>query len=249
VHPLRVLIVDDERPSRLKIRRLLCEVDGISAIYEAPDGPAALRLIHEEQPDLVFLDIQMPGMLGIDLLRALPPDAAPFVVFVTAHDAHAVEAFDLAAADYILKPFDRERFQRALGRARTALEGRHRREDLERVLATVARPRHEATGRLMVEDRGRTIFVRADEIERLEAERNYVRIIVPPREYRLRGTLSGLEERLDPGRFVRIARGTIVNLDRVQELRPAGHGDSDVLMRSGTTVRLSRRFRDRLGAF
>ena len=241
--PFTILIVDDERPARQKIRRLLADRSEVSAIFEAADGATALRIISDERPDLVFLDVQMPGMTGADVVRALPAELTPHVVFVTAFDQYAVEAFDLSAVDYLLKPFDRERFERALGRAREALAARERREDLDRVLRLIAERRPEPADRLVVEDKGRTVLVATADVERVEAERNYVRLYAPPAAYRMRETLQALEQRLDPRRFVRIARGTIVNLDRVRELRPAGHGDSDVLLRSGATVRLSRRYR------
>jgi two-component system LytT family response regulator len=247
VKGLTVLVADDERPARQKIRRLLSAHADVGAVFEAPDGVAALRLIREAHPELVFLDVEMPGMTGAEVMRAIAPGAAPHVVFVTAYDHYAVEAFDLAAVDYLLKPFDRERFDRALGRARESLAARERREDLERALRLLAERRQERADRLLVEHDGRTFVVATADVERVEAERNYVRVYAPPAAYRMRETLQALEQRLDPRRFARIARGTIVNLDRVRELRPVGHGDSDVLLRSGATVRLSRRYRSRLG--
>lgn len=246
--PLRVLIADDERPARQKLRRFLTQDTAVGSVFEAASGTDALRLITAERPDLVFLDIQMPGLTGIELLRALPPDAAPHVVFVSAYDRYAVEAFDLAAIDYLLKPYDRERFERALGRARDALRSRERREDLERALRLLSRERTETVERLLVEEGGRTVFVPVREIERLEAERNYVVLHVPPHRYRMRASIGAIEQRLDANRFARLGRGLMVNLDRIVEMAPAGHGDADVLLASGARVRLSRRYRDRLGA-
>lgn len=245
---LRVLIADDERPAREKVRRFLAQHADVGSVFEAATGPAALTLMQREHPDVVFLDIQMPGLTGVEVLRTLPPDATPHVIFVTAYDQYAVEAFDLAAVDYLLKPYDRERFDRALKRARDALRTRERREDLERALRLLTRPSSVAVERLLVEDAGRTVFVAVSDIERIEAERNYVRIEAPPRRYRMRGTISAIEQRLDPRRFVRLGRGLVVNVDRVVEMAPAGHGDADVLLRSGARVRLSRRYRDRLDA-
>lgn len=248
VTTLRVLIADDERPARQKLRRLLARHEQVRSIFEAATGPDALRLISGERPDLVFLDIQMPGLTGIEVLRALPHDAAPHVIFVTAYDQYAVDAFDLAAVDYLLKPFDRERFERALGRARDALGSRERRDDLERALRLLSRERAETVERLLVEQDGRTFFVAVRDIEQLEAERNHVIIHAPPHRYRMRASISAIEQRLDPGRFARLSRGVVVNLDRIVEMVPAGHGDADVRLRSGARVRLSRRFRDRLDA-
>lgn len=246
--PLRALIADDEKPGRQKIRRFLAGDPGVATIFEAADGPAALRIILEERPDVVFLDLQMPGLTGMEVARAVPPGALPHIVFVTAHDSFAVDAFDLPAVDYLLKPFDRERFDRALQRARDALGARESREDLERALRVLTQHQAAAASRLLVEDGGRTVVISVAEIESLEAERNYVRILAPPRAYRIRGTIQSLEQRLDARRFARVSRGVIVNLDRVLELRTAGHGDSDMLLRSGARVRLSRRYRDRLDA-
>jgi two-component system LytT family response regulator len=249
---LRVLIADDERPAREKIRRMLARHGDVGPVFEAATGAAALQLIADERPDLVFLDIQMPGLTGLEVLRSLPGDTAPHVVFVTAYDQYAVEAFDLAAADYLLKPYDRERFDRAVERVRATLHTRERREDLERALRVLMAGgmagRDERTERLVVEDGGRTVFVAVGDIERLEADRNYVVVHVPPRRHRMRGTISAIESRLDPRRFLRVARGLVVNADFIVEMVPAGHGDADVLLRSGGRVRLSRRYRDRLDA-
>lgn len=248
---LRVLLADDERPARQKLRRFLSAHDGIGSVFEAASGTDALRLIMAERPDVVVLDIQMPGLTGLEVLRSLPADAAPHVIFVTAYDHYAVEAFDLAAVDYLLKPYDRERFDRAFERARAALGERERREDLERALRVLAQQRQQAPSvqRLMVEDGGRTVFVAVQDIERLESERNYVRIDAPPHRYRVRGTMAALEQQLDPQRFVRLGRGLVVNVERILEMVPAGHGDAEVLLRSGARVRLSRRYRDRLDAW
>lgn len=248
VTALRVLIVDDERPARQKLRRLLAQQSAVGAVFEAATGMDALRLIASERPDLVFLDLQMPDLTGIEVLRALPSDAAPHVIFVTAYDQYAVEAFDLAVVDYLLKPFDRERFERAFARAREALESRERREDLERAVRLLSRERADTVDRLLVEAGGRTIFVRIRDIERVEAERNHVILHAPPNRYRLRASISAVERRLDERAFARLGRGVVVNLDRIIEMIPAGHGDADVLLRSGARVRCSRRYRDRLDA-
>lgn len=245
--PLRVLIADDEKPSRQKLRRLLSAEPDVSVILEAPDGPAALKLMREEQPDVAFLDIQMPGMTGVEVARALQEGPAPHVVFVTAYDQFAVDAFDVAAVDYVLKPYDRDRLTKALGRAREAVRRQERASDLERALRLLATPAAGVADRLAVEQGGRTVFVRTADVERIEADRNHLVLHVPPRRHRLRGTVSALEERLDPRRFVRVGRGTIVNVDAVLELRPLGHGDSEALLRSGARVRVGRRYRARLG--
>lgn len=246
--PLKVLIADDERPARQKVRRFLQEDAEVGAIFEATDGVMALTLIGESHPDLIFLDVQMPGLTGPEVIRALPRDATPHVVFVTAYDRYAVEAFDLSAVDYLLKPFDRERFQRALGRAKDAISSQERQEDLLRALRMMTERRSAPVDRLLVEDGDRTVIVPLSAVERFEADRNYVKLHVPPAVYRVRESMQLLEQKLDASRFARLGRGTIVNLDSIRELRPAGHGDSEVLLKSGARVRLSRRYRDRLDA-
>jgi two-component system LytT family response regulator len=244
--PLRVLVADDERPARQKLRRLLSSEPDVTAILEASDGPMALKLIREAQPDVALLDIQLPGMTGVDLARALQEESSPYVIFVTAYDQFAIDAFDVSAIDYVLKPYDRERLVKALGRARDAVRRNERAGDLERALRLLATTPAAPVDRLAVELNGRTVFVRTADIDRIEADRNHLVLHVPPQRHRLRGTVSGLEARLDPRRFVRVGRGTIVNLDAIVELRPLGHGDSEALLRSGARVRVGRRFRERL---
>lgn len=245
---IRVLIADDEKPARQKLRRFLADVPDIGPVYEAGDGAAALRLIREVQPDLAFLDVQMPGLTGVDVARALGGGAAPHVIFVTAYDQFAVDAFDVAAVDYVLKPFDRERLARALDRGRAALRSGERLEDLQRALRLIATQGTPVVDRLSVEHDGRTILVPVSDVEQIEGDRNHVILRVPPRTYRVRGTLQAYEQRLDPRRFARVGRGAIVNVDRIVELRPLGHGDSEARLRSGSVVRVGRRYRDRLGA-
>ena len=181
--PLRALIADDEKPGRQKIRRFLAGDPSVATIFEAADGPAALRIILDERPDVVFLDVQMPGLTGVEVARALPAGTLPHIVFVTAYDSFAVDAFDLSAVDYLLKPFDRERFGRALQRAKDALGARESREDLERTLRLLRQHQAAAATRLLVEDGGRTLVISVSDIESLQAERNYVHIQAPPRTY------------------------------------------------------------------
>jgi two-component system LytT family response regulator len=249
---LSVLIADDERPARAKVRRFLERDADVGVIFEARDGAQALSVIRDQEPDVAFLDIQMPGLTGIDVAGALPADRMPHIVFVTAFHEFAVRAFELAAVDYLLKPFDAERFARALGRAKGAARVRSQEDDLQRVRRLLAewRPeQRESLDRLAVEDGERTLLVSMADVDRLEAERNYVRLHSRGASYRVRATITELERRLDPQRFARVSRGTIVNLDRVAELLPAGHGDFEVRMRTGERLRLSRRYRDRLDRF
>ena len=249
---LRVLIVDDERPARQKLRRLVTADPDVGAVFEAADGARALELIRSESPDIVLLDVAMPGVDGFGVIEALDPAERPHVVFVTAYDDHAVRAFDAHAVDYVLKPFDGERFGRALTRAKAAIAGRRDHEErhrLERALAEVRRERPERLERLLVESDGRAVLLPLGQVERIEAAKNYVTVHADGARYSLRTTLDRLEERLDPRAFVRVHRSTIVRVDRVIELQPWSHGDYVVLLQGGTRARLSRRYRDRLEQF
>lgn len=216
----RVLIVDDERLAREKIRTFLLARGDVEIAGEAANVSDAVALIERERPDLVLLDIQMPGGDGFDVLRANP--AA--VIFVTAHDDHAIRAFDVAAVDYLLKPFERRRFNEAIDRARS---------------------RSAAPLVFMVRKRDRTIIVPAKEVHWIAAEGKYVRIHTGGESHLVRDTIAGVARRLDAKLFVRIHRATIVNLRRVAELRD----DGTLLLRDGTPLAISRRFRARVITF
>jgi two-component system LytT family response regulator len=245
----RVLIVDDEAPARRKLRAQLVTEAGIEIVGEAGSGPEAVDAIRTLRPDLVFLDVQMPGMNGFEVLEAVGAEGMPVVVFVTAYDEFALEAFEVQAVDYLLKPFSKERFDRALERALRALEHREDgrvqvRSLLEKVLAG-RRPLR----RLVVRTGERMLLVGLHEVLHLEADGNYVKVHTASGVHLLRETLTALEGRLDPERFARIHRGEIVNLDAVKEIQPYFHGDLVVVLKNGERLRLSRRYRERvLGA-
>jgi len=237
----RAIIVDDEPHAREKLRRFLAEDGRAVLVGEAGDGPAAVSLIEAHRPDVVFLDVQMPGLDGFQVLESLEIDPLPEVVFVTAHDEHALRAFEVQALDYLPKPVDRERFTRALDRA---LERVGRGEAYVRpVLSALPARRLE---RFLVRTRGRMFLVPVEDVDWIGAAGNYVELHVGGDVHLVRGTLSALEERLPPDRFVRIHRSSIVNLERVRELQPWSHGDLVVLLRGGEELRMSRRYRDRL---
>jgi two-component system, LytTR family, response regulator len=252
VSGLKLLIVDDERPARQKLRRLASADPDVGAVLEAGDAPAAVELIRAESPDIVLLDVEMPGMDGFGVVEALDPAERPHVVFVTAYDQYALRAFDAHAVDYVLKPFDAERLARALARAKAAVAGRQDREArsrLERALAEMRRERPQRLERLLVEVDCRASLLPVEQVERFAAAKNYVTVHAGGARYRLRTTLDRLEERLDPTAFVRVHRSSIVRVDRVAELQPWSHGDYVIVMRGGERVRLSRRYRDRLEQF
>jgi len=249
VEPVRVLIVDDEPPARAKVRRFLAADAEVEVVGEAGSGPEAVDAIQRLRPDLVFLDIQMPGADGFGVLGALDDGAMPQVVFVTAYDAYALRAFEVHAVDYLLKPFDADRFRTALARAKERVRARPAADDLEqrirRALAE-ARPPAAYLDRVLVRTGDRAVFLRTDEIDWLEAEENYVRVHAGREPHLVRGTLAGLEERLDPARFIRVHRSHVVNLASIRELHPWSHGDWMIVLRDGRELMLSRRYRDRL---
>jgi len=244
--PLRVLIADDERPARSKLRRFLEEAEGIGTILEAWDGPAALLVIRDERPDLVFLDIQMPGLSGLEVLDLLPREVSPHVVFVTAYDAFAVEAFERAAVDYLLKPWDRPRLAAALERSRGAIRARAQLPELERLRRVVAELGVDGAApvdRVLVEEGGRRVVVALADVEWIEADHNHVVLHGVERSWRLPRSLGAVEATLDRRRFRRVGRGSIVNLAAVTTVEGVGHGDQVAHLRSGATVRVSRRHR------
>jgi two-component system LytT family response regulator len=244
---IRTVICDDEPLARERLRTLLAGEEEFTVVEECATGRAAVEAVERLAPDLLFLDVQMPEMDGFEVLEALGEKGAPRVIFVTAYDKYALAAFDKNAVDYLLKPFDRARFRRALERAR--VQAKDPTMDLKvqvRALLDSVRgePRHQQ--RLVVKTEGRIYFLRADEIDWMESSGNYVRLHAGREVHTLRDTLAGLEERLDPARFVRVHRSTIVNIDRIKELRPFFHGDCVLVLRDKTEITVSRKYRGRL---
>ena len=242
---IRVLIVDDEPIARRGIRQHLRGEADLEVIGESGDGAAAIEAITGLAPDLVFLDIQMPEVGGFDVVEAIGVARMPAVVFVTAYDEHALRAFDVHAVDYVLKPIDRHRFRTAVERARRRLA--HAPGQLDRRIAAalgeLGRPAHDYAKRLAIKGDGRVILVDVDEVDRLEAAGNYVEVHSGARHHLVRETMASLEARLDPARFVRVSRSSIVNAGRVRELQPMFNGDFVVVLRDGTKVAGSRRYR------
>jgi two-component system LytT family response regulator len=244
---LRVLIVDDEPVARRRIRRLLRADRDVDVVGEAADGAAAVQTIAEKQPDLVFLDVQMPELDGFGVLRRLGPARAPGIVFVTAFDQYALRAFEVHAVDYLLKPFTRERLLDTVARVRESRQAPERREDprLAALLEELAeRPRF--LRRLPARAGSRIVLIDAGEIDWLQAADNYVLVHSAGREYLMRETLTRLEGELDPHEFVRIHRSVLVRFDRIGELVPTVHGDYRVTLKNGVQLTLSRTYRDRV---
>jgi two-component system LytT family response regulator len=244
----RVLIADDEPLARERLRTLLGAEDWVEVVAECQNGTEAVDSIARLQPDLVFLDVQMPGATGFDVIDAVGPDRMPLVVFVTAFDKYALRAFDVHALDYLLKPFDRERFGQALGRARQQLERRSS-GDLERRLLELVQDLKGTSQRLerfVIKAGGRVFFVRSDEIDWIEAAGNYVKLHVGADAHLFRETMNALESQLDPDTFYRIHRSHIVNIERVKELQPWFNGEYVVFLKNGTRLTLSRGYREKL---
>jgi two-component system LytT family response regulator len=229
---MSAIVVDDEPLARARLVRLLAH--DVDILAECGDGRSAIAAVKRQKPDLLFLDVQMPELDGFGVLAALPQDDLPSVVFVTAFDRYAVRAFDAHAVDYLLKPFDAARLERAVARARA--------RDAARLRALVA-----ATPmRLPVSDGEKTLFVPVDDIDYLEAEGNYVAIHACGRSYLVRDTLSSMEARLDPARFVRIHRSRVVAVDRVRSVEALFHGEYRLTLDGGVQLTSSRRCRDAL---
>jgi two-component system LytT family response regulator len=241
---LRALIVDDERLARDKVRRLLESEADVEIVGECGSGHEAVAVLRSQKVDLVFLDIQMPGLSGFDVLREVGPAALAHVVFVTAHDEFAVRAFDVQALDYLLKPFDAARFRETLARVRKRSAGELQQQMTALLEGLGARDAY--AQRMLVKGAGRLSFVRVDEIDWIEAADNYVRLHSGRDEHLLRETMNSVETRLDPHRFVRVHRSAIVNVDAVKEVQPLFHGDYEVLLRTGKLVPVGRNYRDKL---
>lgn len=247
---MRVLIVDDEPLARGVIAQLLNKRGGMEVVGQARNGDEAVKLIGELQPDLVFLDVQMPGLDGFGVVRAFPADEFPWVIFATAFDEHALQAFEVSAVDYLLKPFTDERFDRALDRV-IRLQAAAKQADLAARLETLVQQADTAPSdqtRFAIKSGGSVYFLDFAEIDWIEAANNFVRFHASGKRHLLRATMASVERRLDPAAFARIHRSTIVRLDRVRQLKPQEHGDYLVVLRDGTELRMSRRRREELRA-
>jgi two-component system LytT family response regulator len=236
----KALIVDDERLSRQRLRRLLSFEPEYQVAGECCNGAEALRALEETRPDVLFLDVQMPEMDGFEVVNALAR-SRPLVIFTSAYDEYALKAFEVHAFDYLLKPFDRRRFRESLQRVRQQLTGSDRVADLLESLAARRTP-----DRIAVRTNGRVVFLKAGDIDWIEAADNYACLHVGREVHVLRETMSELETKLDPARFIRVHRSTIVNLDRIKELQPWFRGDYKVLLNDGTELTLTKSHREKL---
>lgn len=248
------LIVDDERPARQRLRDLLEKHPGVAVAGECASGAEAVGSIQDLRPELLFLDIQMPLLDGFEVVRRVGAGHMPVTVFVTAYDAYAVRAFEASALDYLLKPYGDERFEQCLARALDYVRTQ-RREEMSRRLVSLlsegqagAPPPAPYVERLLVKVGGRIIFLPAEDVDWIEAAGVYVQLHAGGRKFLHRASLAELEGSLDPGRFIRIHRSSIVNIRSVRELFPHSHGDYTAVLRDGTRLKLSRSYRPKLEA-
>jgi two-component system LytT family response regulator len=248
--PFTTLIVDDEPLAREGLRMLLSEDPEVSAIHEAKDGRQAVTAIRNTRPDLVFLDVQMPEMDGFSVVQEVGAERMPAVVFVTAHDRFAIQAFEINAIDYLLKPVTAERFTQALCRAKARLRSAPAGDASRQIiglLETIVSPRRYLK-RLAVRSAGKTVFVDVEDVDWIGAEENYVQLHAGRAGHLLHVAMNALEKSLDPEMFVRIHRSIIVNVARIKELQPALHGEYVVTLKNGVRLESGRTYHDKLKA-
>ncbi len=236
---IRVLLVDDERPARRKMRRFLESEPDFEVIGEAEDGAEAISAIEKLRPDVVFLDVQMPNMDGFAVAAALR-EPLPEIVFVTAHDKFALKAFEVHALDYLLKPYDEERFAKVLERIRKRRRGEN--ELMERLQRMLGEIQTRYPDRVLVNENERSFFIAVADIDWIESARNYVVLHAGAKTYTIRATLDALSKKLDPSVFIRVNRSAVVRLDSIRELQPWFHGEYKIVMKDGSTVSWSRKF-------
>jgi len=244
---IRALIVEDERPARELISTLLRKEPDVEIVGECRNGSEAVEAIRSLSPDLVFLDVQMPGLDGFEVLAALSDQRLPLIVFVTAFDKHALRAFEVHALDYLLKPFEYERLRQSVERARVGLQRDSPEDYHNRVLGLLESlsAKSESWDRLVIRDAGRVIFVKLEEIDWIEAEGNYLRLHIGKASHLLRETMASAETRFSGKKFLRLNRSTLVNLERIKEWQPMFHGDSVVILHDGTRLTVSRLYREK----
>jgi two-component system LytT family response regulator len=238
---IRAIIVDDEPLAREGVRMALAEEPGVEVVAECADGAEAVKAVEKHRPDLLFLDVQMPRLNGFEVLEALAPEQIPVVIFTTAHDEHAIRAFEVNALDYLLKPFKQARFHRALQRAREQLRARRGAGADPHITGLLKNLRRDASGgpRILVKSPDRILFLKPEEIDHIEAAGNYLVLHAGKDRHIARDTMTGMESRLASSGFMRINRSTIVNLSRIRELQPLGAGEYCVILKSGVRLNMT----------
>ncbi len=246
---IKALIVDDEPLARKYIRRLLGGNRDVDVIGECGNGKDAVVFIRENNPDLVFLDVQMPEMDGFTMLESIGVEQLPQIIFVTAYEQYAIRAFEIHALDYLLKPFDQPRFEKAINHVMEAFSNRHRKEDSRQqvsALLETVKQKAEFLDRLIIKANGRIVFLKTEEIDWIEADDKYVHLHLGKKSHLIRQTLGGMEAQLDPKKFIRIHRSAIVNIGRIKELQPMFTGEHIVVLEDGRELTLSRSYKGKL---
>lgn len=243
------IIADNDVSSRVEMRSLISNYPEFDVVGECEDGDDAIRMVKALRPQLLFMDVHIPKMDGISVLRALPPESVPLTVFVTSDPAHAVDAFEVHAADYVLKPFDKVRFIKALEWAKIRL-GQDHAADHDRTRRQPEEVDETASlgqmNRIMIKSNGRVNLLRVSDIDWIEASGNYLRLHVGDKVHMIRETMSNMEKRLNSDQFMRIHRSTIVNIDRIKEMQPWFHGEYEVHLHNGKRLSMSRGYKDKL---
>ena len=243
---ISTLIVDDEKPARKKVRAFLEAEELVSVILEAENGISAVQLIQEKNPDLVFLDIQMPGMTGFEVIDAIGIDKMPALVFVTAYDQFALNAFEVQAVDYLLKPFDEERFKKSFQRVFNQIQKSEDHSTTLTGLIQQINKEKKYSHRILVSEGVKYFFIKIDDILYVSAEEKYIKLHTEKGNYLKRDTMNKMEKRIDPVKFARIHRSTIVNIDHIKELQSWSHGDYIAILKNGEKLNVSRRYRENL---
>jgi two-component system LytT family response regulator len=245
---IRALVIDDEAAARRRIRNLLSDIPDVDVVGEGEDGREAVTLIREHAPDLIFLDVQMPRMSGFDVIGEIASEHLPAIIFITAFDEFALRAFEVHALDYILKPFDRERFREAVEHAKALLKNKQTIELSLRLQGLLEELKTEVDylNRVEVKSCGRTIFVPTEKIDWVKAADNYLELHVGKERHLVRETMGQLEKQLDPTKFARVHRSALVNIDRIKELRPLFNNDHVLILRDGTQLTASRTYYEKL---
>lgn len=245
---IRTLIVDDEKLAREKIARLLGDISEIEIVGACENGLEAVSFIERHQPDLVFLDIEMPGLDGFGVLKDISNEVLPVFVFVTAYSEFAVKAFEVNAVDYLLKPFNESRLRLAVDKVKAQIESASPKEREKKILALLEdlKTKDKFAERLVVKDSGRMLLIKTKEVDWIEAAGNYVKLHIGKSAYMLRETMKKLELKLNPKKFVRIHRSTLVNIDRITELQPLFSGDYSILLDDKTELSMSRHYQKSL---
>ena len=243
---IKTIIVDDEELARERIRRFLNENDNFKVVAECRNGKECIQAILKHKPDLMFLDIQMPGMDGFEILNHLKDDL-PIIIFVTAFDEYAVKAFEVQALDYLLKPFDRKRFNLALERA-SKIISKSKEKDFEKKIRSLLKyldaSENEYSKRFIIKQSGKISFVPVDEIDYLEATGNYIKLVTANGSYLMRETMNNIEKKIEPGKFIRIHRSFIIKTERIKELKPYFNGEYIIVLKSGKELKSSKTYKN-----